>query len=79
MKMKYEHHYFEALNKKTGKVVSMFLTHQEMHFKNQSNCLIPVYTDNGGKITQDYVDFNDLEFIYTQKEDIPDTIRDIKT
>ena len=40
---------------------------------------LPVYTDNGGEITQDYVDFNDLEFIYTQKEDIPDTIRDIKT
>jgi len=79
MKMKYEHHYFEALNKKTGKVVSIFLTHQEMHFKNQLKCLIPVYTDNDGEITQDYVDLSDLEFTYDEEEDVPVTTRDIKT
>ena len=71
-----QHNIFEAIHKPTGKVVSIFLTPEEIHLKKTLSCMIPIYLDNDGEIVPMYVNSDELEFIFDEDEDdVPTTKR----
>mgnify|MGYP003993593569 CR=1 FL=1 len=76
MKNNHDHpNYLNAIIKKTGQHVSVFLTPQEIHFKNQLTCVIPVYHNNDEQTKEIYVNINELEFLTDVEEPWPSTRR----
>lgn len=73
--MKNNHNVFNAIHKPTGCIVTVFLTHEEIHLKKTMSSLLHVYLDKDGEIIPTYVKSSDLEFIFDvdQQEELPST------